>query len=114
MHAHAHLHLHAWIFHHHHGLGLHTWLPAAWDLDRVIPKRRKGGESIHLLGYKAARRHTVHLWHVGQIETARCSRVHGVIINGKVAVAVGVGTRWRNMRWIENIGVDKNKLGDCE
>ena len=51
------------------------------------------------------------LWEVGdhrhvlKIETARGASSDGIIINREVTVAIGIGARWSDVSWIENVGV---------
>lgn len=72
----------------------HCWVEECANVDTVL--------------HPIVRAHT-HA-HVGQVEASRSASGLHVVAHREVAIAVGVTTRWRNMRWIDNIAVDKSEL----
>ena len=45
-----------------------------------------------------------------QVETTWGTGRHVVIVHREMTIAVGIGTRWSDMRWVEDVGVNKGEL----
>ena len=84
-----------------------TGNPAIWCSDCMVSKvRERVGKAV--LGWESCE--VRHHGHVSQIEASRSASGKIVIVHWKVAVAVGIGSRRRNMRGIQHVGVDKDEL----
>lgn len=67
---------------------------------------RGEGRLIGKAGGEAS--HQLHI--LLQVETTWGTGSHVVIVHREVTIAVGIGTRWSDMRWVEDIGVNQGEL----
>ena len=67
-----------------------------WGEGRLIRKASgKAGHQLHILL---------------QVETTRGTGSHVVVIHREMTIAVGIGTGWSDMRWVEDVGVNESEL----
>ena len=67
---------------------------------------KSGGEGRQGRRRREARRESGQHWHVGEIEATGGTSSNVMIVHRKVAVAIGIGAGRRDMRRVENIGVN--------
>ena len=67
-----------------------------WGEGRLI--RKASGEAGHQL----------HI--LLQVETTRGTGSHIVVIHREMTIAVGIGAGWSDMRWVEDVGINKGEL----